>query len=142
MLFPVVHPTERLLYRCLSFHKFPSDAALCRNWAKNIRRVESKGVWTINSSTCVCTKQFTAESYHVSGRKRMHKTTRTSNLKIQRYTKSFQLFSPTNANHFQQVESTCQCPRWKLVEGRVLLDVQLGTCSTVVWHIYNQSRNV
>ena len=83
MLFPVVHPTARLLYRCFSFHKFPSDAAFRRNQAKNIRRVESKGVWTINGSTRVCTKHFTAESYHVnsvSGRKIMHKTTWTNRI--------------------------------------------------------------
>ena len=69
MLFPVVHPTERLLYRCLSFHRFPSNAALRCNWAKNIRRVESKGVLTINSSTRLYTKHFTAKLYHVSSRK-------------------------------------------------------------------------
>ena len=38
MLFLAVHPTARLLYRCLSFHKFPSDAALRRNRARNICR--------------------------------------------------------------------------------------------------------
>ena len=77
MLFPVVHPNARLLYRCFFFHKFPSDEALRRNRAKNIRRVESKGVWTINSSTRVCTKHFTAESYYVnsvSDRKKMRKS--------------------------------------------------------------------
>ena len=118
VLFPVVHPTARLLHRFLSFHKFPFDAALRRNWVRNICRVESKGVWTNNSSTRMCTKHFTAKLYHVSGRKRMHKTTRTnrilkSNAIPRVFNCSPQRLQPTSS------KSTCQCPRWKLVEGSV-----------------------
>ena len=43
-------------------------------------------------------KHFTAESYRVSGRKRMRKTVRTSNRKIQRYTivQEFSIVFPNN----------------------------------------------
>ena len=68
----------------VSFHQFPSDTARRRIWVRNIRRDESKGVWVINSSTRVCSKHFTDESYHSSStltsRRRMRKTTRTNKI--------------------------------------------------------------
>ena len=64
----------------VSFHKFPADAALRRSWVRNICRDERKGVWTINSSTRVCSLHFAEESYYASGRKRERRTTRTSRI--------------------------------------------------------------
>ena len=121
----------------LSSRKFPSDAALRHNRANNIPRVESKGVWTINSSTRVCTKHFTAESYHVnsvSGRKRMHKTTSTNRI-FKSKSKQFSIVFHNNCNPLPARGKHLSMPQLETCErtcgGVLLLDVQPGTCSTV-----------